>query len=135
MFLTPGNHATIGDVAQSLRDFVPCRYGIPVAIDVMFDVSSELSRSSAVKPVGLKYKGDPAAEFDCTVPREAIFTAPNHVAQSNMTGRSTIMTGQAINRATAKVWLVGGGVASPRVLFKESCSRRSWRCTASACDG
>jgi hypothetical protein len=83
MFLPLDNHATMGDVAQSLRDFVPRSYGNPVAIDVMFDVASQRSQSSDVKPVGFKYNGDPAAEFDCTVSREAILTAPHHMAQSN----------------------------------------------------
>ena len=41
VFLPLVSHATIGDVAQSLRDFVPRSYGNPVAIDVMLDDSSK----------------------------------------------------------------------------------------------
>jgi hypothetical protein len=34
VLLRLGDHATMGDVAQTLRDFEPRRYGDPVAIDV-----------------------------------------------------------------------------------------------------
>jgi hypothetical protein len=43
------------------------------------------------------------------------------------------MTGQAINRATANVRLVGGGIASP--ANRVSCSGRSWLCTTSRRNG
>jgi hypothetical protein len=82
IFLPLGNRATIGDVAQSLRDFVPRRYGNPVAIDVMFDVSPKLLRASEVKPMGSKCYADTIAEFDCTASREGIFMASNPLASN-----------------------------------------------------
>jgi hypothetical protein len=83
VFLPLGDRATIGDVAQSLRDFVPRGYGNPIAIDVMLDVSSNQPGPSHVTPVGFKYEEDRAAVFDCTLSPEAIFMAPHQVTYGN----------------------------------------------------
>ncbi len=81
VFLPLGSHATLGDVAQAVRDVGSRRFGGPLAVDVTMPALSARLPAADTMPAHFRYEDDPAAVCDFIVSPGATFSVPGRVSE------------------------------------------------------
>jgi hypothetical protein len=81
VFLPPGDHATLPDVAQSVRGFGVRRHGGPVAIDVTMRDAPARFRAAHSMPAQIKNEDEPVTAPGFAVSPGTTLTSPDRLSR------------------------------------------------------